>query len=110
MNRYDIYAVNLDPTVGAEINKTRPCMIVSPDEMNRHLLTIQVAPLTSQERRIPSRVEVKASAISGLKNDSYAALDQLKTIDKKRCGTHIGTLSTTEGMAIAEALCQMFQY
>lgn len=49
MNRYEIYAVNLDPTIGAEINKTRLCVIISPDEMNKHLLTVQVAPLTSQE-------------------------------------------------------------
>lgn len=110
MNRHEIYAVNLDPTVGAEINKTRPCVIISPDEMNKHLLTVQVAPLTSQERLIPSRVKIEATPSSGLKNDSFAALDQLKTIDKQRCSTFIGKVSETEAMTIAEILCKMYQY
>lgn len=110
MNRYELYAVNLDPTVGAEIKKTRPCVIVSPDEMNAHLLTVQVAPLTSQERNIPSRVKVASTKTSGLKSDSFAALDQLKTIDKQRCGTFIGKISETEAMAIADVLCKMYQY
>lgn len=58
MNRSEIYTVNLDPTIGTEIKKTRPCVIVSPDEMNAHLLTVQVVPLTSKERNIPSRVKI----------------------------------------------------
>lgn len=110
MNRFEIYAVNLDPTIGAEINKTRPCVIISPDEMNRHSLTVQVAPLTSQERLIPSRVKIEATPFSGLKNDSYAALDQSKTIDKRRCGTFIGKVSETEAMTIANVLCEMYRY
>lgn len=110
MNRYELYSVSLDPTVGAEINKTRPCLIVSPDEMNKYLLTVQVVPLTSQERNIPSRVKIEATPTSGLRNDSYAALDQLKTIDKQRCSTYIGKASETEGMEISEALCKMYQY
>lgn len=110
MDRYNLYAVNLDPTVGAEMQKTRPCVIVSPDEMNKYLQTVQVAPLTSQERKIPSRVKIEATPISGLKNDSFAALDQLKTIDKQRCSTYIGRISETEAMTIAEVLCKMYQY
>lgn len=110
MNRYEIYAVNLDPTIGAEINKTRPCVIISPDEMNKHLLTVQVAPLTSQERLIPSRVKIEANSTSGLKNNSFAVVDQLKTIDKQRCNTYIGRISESEAKAIANILCRMFQY
>ncbi|MDB9152328.1 type II toxin-antitoxin system PemK/MazF family toxin [Parabacteroides distasonis] len=110
MNRYELYAVNLDPTIGAEIKKTRPCVIISPDEMNKYLQTVQVAPLTSQERKIPSRVKIEATSTSGLKNDSFAALDQLKTIDKQRCSTYIGRISETEAMTIADVLCKMYQY
>ena len=110
MNRYELYSVNLDPTIGAEIKKTRPCVIVSPDEMNKHLLTVQVAPLTSQERLIPSRIKIAATSTSGLKNDSFAALDQLKTIDKQRCCAFIGKISEKEARAIADVLCKMFQY
>ena len=110
MNRYELYAVNLDPTIGAEIKKTRPCVIISPDEMNKYLQTVQVAPLTSQERKIPSRVKIEATSTSGLKNDSFAALDQLKTIDKQRCSTYIGRISETEAMTIADVLCKMYKY
>ena len=110
MNRYELYAVNLDPTIGAEIKKTRPCIIVSPDEMNKHLLTVMVVPLTSQERNIPSRIHIKATSDSGLKQDSFAALDQLKTIDKQRCSTCIGRISEAEALGIADVLCRMFQY
>lgn len=110
MNRYELYAVNLDPTIGAEIKKTRPCVIISPDEMNKYLQTVQVAPLTSQERKIPSRIKIEATPTSGLKNDSFAALDQIKTIDKQRCSTYIGRISETEAMTIADVLCKMYQY
>lgn len=110
MNRYELYSVDLEPTVGAEINKIRPCLIISPDEMNRYLQTVQVVPLTSKERNIPSRVKIEANKTSGLKMDSFAALDQLKTIDKQRCSTYIGEISETEAMRIADVLCKMYQY
>ena len=110
MNRYDLYAVNLDPTIGAEIKKTRPCILVSPDEMNKHLQTVMVVPLTSQERNIPSRIPVRATPVSGLKQDSFAALDQLKTIDKQRCSAYIGKISEVEALEVADVLCRMFQY
>lgn len=110
MNRYELYAVNLDPTIGSEINKTRPCLVISPDEMNKHLLTVQVAPLTSTVRNIPSRVMIKATKSSGLKSDSYAALDQVKTIDKQRCSAFIGKISEAEARLIADVLCDMYHY
>lgn len=110
MNKNEIYGVNLDPTIGAEMNKTRPCLIISPDEMNNHLKTVIVAPLTSTRRELPTRILIKATPISGLKNDSYAALDQLKTIDKSRLYNLIGEISEYEKHQIASGLLEMFAY
>lgn len=111
MKRYQIYTVCLDPTIGAEMKKTRPCVIVSPDEMNRPLQTVTVVPVTSTSpRTLPSRVKLKATATSGLKDDSYAVLDQIKTIDKSRCIQLLGEVSEAEAESIAETLCNMFAY
>lgn len=110
MNKFKIYWVNLDPTVGAEIKKTRPCLIVSPDEMNAHLKTVIIVPLTSTPTALPTRVLIKASAQSGLKNDSYAVLDQLMTIDKSRLSNLIGEISDSEKHAVSESLKEMFDY
>lgn len=79
MIQYQIVVVNLDPTVGSEIKKTRPCVILSPDEMNTHLKTVVVAPLTSTNRNYPTRCKVE---IGG--RISRVALDQIRTIDKRR--------------------------
>jgi mRNA interferase MazF len=75
-DQYDIILVNLDPTVGSEIKKTRPCVILSPDEMNHAIKTLIIAPMTSKSKPYPTRIKVK--------DDSYIVLDQIKTIDKKR--------------------------
>lgn len=107
---FSISLVNLDPTVGAEMQKTRPCIIVSPDEMNNHLSTVIVVPLTSTPRTLPTRILIKATNKSGLKNDSYAALDQLKTIDKSRLTGLIGEISEAEKHSISETLKDMFDY
>jgi len=74
--QYEIVLVNLDPTVGSEIKKTRPCLILSPDEMNRHIRTLIIAPMTSTPRNYPTRVQVD--------EDSFIALDQIRTIDRQR--------------------------
>jgi mRNA interferase MazF len=79
LNQYHIVLVNLDPTIGSEIKKTRPCVIISPDEMNRHLQTIVVAPMTSQSKRYPTRIEVKHNNKKG-----WIVVDQIRTIDKQR--------------------------
>lgn len=111
MKRYQIYTVCLDPTVGAEMKKTRPCIIVSPDEMNRPLQTVMVVPVTSTSpRTLPSRIKIKATSASGLKDDSYAVLDQIKTIDKNRCIKLLGEISEAEAESIADTLCTMFSY
>ncbi|OAV65348.1 PemK-like protein [Bacteroidales bacterium Barb6XT] len=85
-------------------------MIVSPDEMNRRLQTVQIVPLTSQFRDLPTRIKIKANPLSGLTNDSYAALDQLKTVDKKRLGNSIGNVSDLEAQIVCDTLLEMYHY
>jgi len=79
LNQYRIVLVNLDPTVGSEIKKTRPCVIVSPNEMNKYLNTIIVAPMTSNLKKYPTRVPVNHNGKIGM-----IAIDQIRTIDKRR--------------------------
>jgi mRNA interferase MazF len=79
LNQYRIVLVNLDPTVGSEIRKTRPCVIISPDEMNRHLDTIVIAPMTSKSKAYPTRIEVKHNNKKG-----WIVLDQIRTVDSQR--------------------------
>ena len=110
MQKGQIVLVDLEPTIGAEMNKTRPCLIVSPDEMNDVLRTVQIAPITSVERELPTRVFIKATRGSGLDKDSYVVLDQLKTIDKKRVMRSIGKISDDELEEVCDALCQMYAY
>ena len=85
MAQYDIVLVGLDPTVGAEIKKTRPCVVISPDEMNDHLHTVQVAPLTTNTRAYPWRVPVTFQRKKGM-----VALDQIRTIDTRRIIKRLG--------------------
>ena len=110
MKKNDFFGVDLDPTIGAEMSKLRPCVIVSPDEMNKYLKTVIVVPITSTNRALPTRVLIKATESSGLKNDSYAALDQIKTIDKSRLLYHIGEISEDEQQLVSDALIEMFAY
>ena len=79
INQYSICLVNLDPTVGSEIKKTRPCVIISPNEMNKHLQTVVIAPMTSQSKHYPTRIEVKHNNKKG-----WIVLDQIRTIDRMR--------------------------
>ena len=90
VRRFDIYLVNLDPTVGREIQKTRPCLVVSPDEMNRHISTVIIAPMTTKGRPYPTRVPCKFGG-----KDGYIVLDQLRTVDKVRLAQK--RLSTVRG-------------
>lgn len=106
---YKIFYVNLDPTIGSEINKTRPCIVVSPDEIN-NLRTVIVVPLTSTDKPLPTRVPIKATLKSGLKNDSYAVLDQIKTVDKSRLSGPIGEIAEAEKHAISDVFKEMFDY
>ena len=108
MIKYDIVLVNLDPTIGHEVKKTRPCVVLSPDEMNNVLKTVIVAPITSTQRAIPTRVLIKSTQESGLSNDSYAMLDQIKTIDKKRVIKELGSVSADEMQALTTCLQDLF--
>lgn len=79
INQYDIVLVNLDPTIGSEIKKTRPCVVISPNEMNHNISTIIIAPMTTSKRSYPTRVKIKHDNKMG-----YIVLDQIRTIDRKR--------------------------
>ncbi len=89
--QYDIMLVNLDPTVGSEINKTRPCLVISPDEINRQLNTIIIAPITSTSKHYPTRIYTKSLSIPG-----WIVLDQIRTIDQSRVLKKLGQLNSEE--------------
>ncbi len=110
IKRFQIFWINLDPTIGAEMKKTRPCLVVSPDEMNEHLRTVIIVPLTSSNIGLPTRILIKACEKSGLRNDSYAVLDQLKTVDKSRLSDKIGEISESEKQTVSQTLKELFEY
>jgi len=91
LEQYQIVLVNLDPTIGSEIKKTRPCVIISPNEMNKYLRTIIVAPMTTTSRKYPTRIEVKHDRKIG-----WIVFDQVRTIDKQRILKNLGVLSKPE--------------
>jgi mRNA interferase MazF len=101
--QYHVVIVNLDPTVGSEIKKIRPCVIVSPDEMNRHLRTITIIPVTSQSKVYPSRVEIY---LQGKPN--WAVIDQIRTIDKSRVIKEVGKLAEEEIQQIKRVIKEVF--
>lgn len=103
LNQYQIILVNLDPTIGSEINKTRPCLIVSPNEMNKHLKTIIIAPITSNPRKYPSRVQLKRES-----KTRSIVLDQIRTIDKKRVVTIYESISTKQIQEVKSTFKKMF--
>ena len=103
MNRFDVYLVALDPTLGSEIKKTRPCLIVSPDEANRHLATVLIAPMTTKGRSYPTRVACRFQGKQG-----QIVLDQLRTVDKVRLVKRLGRLAPTACREVLEALAAMF--
>ena len=91
ITQYQIVIVNLDPTVGSEMKKTRPCVVISPDEMNKYLQTIVVAPITSSSKSYPTRVVLKNSKVKG-----WIVLDQIRTIDRQRAIKPMGVLTEKE--------------
>ena len=91
LNQYSIVLVNLDPTLGSEIKKTRPCVIISPDEMNKYLNTIVLAPMTTNLRKYPTRVPVNYGGKKGM-----IAIDQIRTVDKIRIVKVFETLTKSE--------------
>ena len=91
MNQYEIILVNLDPTIGSEMKKTQPCVIISPDEMNKYIQTVVIAPMTSASKKYPTRVEIKHNKTKG-----WVVIDQIRTIDKKRVVKILGKLTEKE--------------
>jgi len=101
--RFEVYLVTLDPTVGSEIRKTRPCVVVSPDEMNRHVRTVIVAPMTTKAHAYPTRV---ACTFGG--RQAQVVLDQLRTVDKVRLVKRAGNISPATQQHILATLAEMF--
>ena len=103
VKRFEVYLVSLDPTVGREIKKTRPCLVVSPDEMNRHIATVMVAPMTTQGRPYPTRVACRFQG-----KDGQIVLDQLRTVDKARLIRRLGQIRPVAQKAVLAVLAEMF--
>lgn len=103
IHRFDVYLINLDPTIGSEIRKTRPCVVVSPDEMNRHIRTVLVAPMTTQGRAYPTRVPCRFKGRAG-----HVVLDQPRTVDRARLVTRLGRLDRATAGAVLSVLAEMF--
>lgn len=103
VERFEVWLVNLDPTVGSEIHKTRPCVVVSPDEMNRHIRTAIVAPMTTHGRPYPTRVQCRFRRKSG-----QVVLDQLRAVDRGRLVRRLGRLERRTAARVLDVLAQMF--
>ncbi len=103
IKRFEVYLVNLDPTVGVEIKKTRPCLIVSPDEMNRFIKTVIIAPLTTKGMGFPSRVACQFQGKAG-----QVVLDQLRTVDKTRLVKKLGKIDNRTQAEVLKVLDEMF--
>ncbi|MBD2111077.1 MULTISPECIES: type II toxin-antitoxin system PemK/MazF family toxin [Cyanophyceae] len=103
VNRFDVFLVNLDPTVGNEIRKTRPCVVISPDEMNRYITTAIVAPMTTKGRLYPTRITCRFEGKNG-----QIVLDQIRTVDKSRLVKRLGQISVGEQRMLLETLAEMF--
>ncbi len=103
VRRFDVWLVNLDPTLGSEIRKTRPCLVVSPDEMNRHIATVIVAPMTTKGRTYPTRVPCRFQGKTG-----QIVLDQLRTVDKARLVKRLGQISGVTQRTTLAVLGEIF--
>lgn len=103
LSQYEIVLVNLDPTIGSEIKKTRPCVILSPDEMNKFLQTIIIAPITSTSKKYPTRIEIKGKSTKG-----WVIIDQIRTVDRKRIVKTFGKLSEKEILEIKNVIQETF--
>jgi mRNA interferase MazF len=103
VKRFDVFLVNLDPTAGSEIQKTRPCIVVSPDEMNRYIATVIIAPMTTKGKTYPTRVVCQFQG-----KDGQIVLDQIRTIDKTRLVKKLGQISQDEQRAVLDTLAEMF--
>ena len=105
VNRFDVYLINLDPTVGSEIQKTRPCLVISPDEMNRYIRTVIVAPMTTAGKDYPTRVSCKFK-----KKKGQIVLDQIRTIDKTRLIKKLGSINPDTQIEVSSVLQRLFAF
>lgn len=103
INQYDIVLVNLDPTMGSEMKKTRPCVVLSPNEMNKYLQTIVVAPMTTSSKPYPTRVEIKHNQTKG-----WIAIDQIRTVDRARIVKRYETLTIKEVVKVKNVIKEAF--
>lgn len=103
VERFDVYLINLDPTVGSEIRKTRPCLIISPNEMNRHIATVIVAPMTTKGPDYPTRVACRFQG-----KDGQVVLDQVRTVDKARLVSRLGRINKSTQKAVLATLAELF--
>lgn len=103
VKRFEVYLVNLEPTVGVEIQKTRPCLVVSPDEMNRHIRTAIIAPMTTKGQSYPTRVACRFKGKAG-----QVVLDQIRAVDQVRLIKKLGRLDGKTAATILEVLTEMF--
>jgi mRNA interferase MazF len=102
-SRFDIYLIRLDPVEGSEIRRTRPCLVISPDEMNRHIATLIVAPMTTKGQPYPSRVPVRFRGKTG-----QIVLDQIRTVDRGRLVKRMGRLDANAAHDVLARLAEMF--
>ncbi len=102
VEQYHIYLIELDPTVGHELKKTRPCVVISPDEMNRWIGTVIIAPMTTKSHDYPSRVPLQFQGKSG-----WIVLDQIRTVDKRRLRAELGKISANTIVQVKQVLSEM---
>ena len=105
VKRFDVYLVNLDPTIGSEIQKTRPCLVISPDEMNRNIRTVIIAPMTSAQKEYPTRV-----SCTFRKKQGQIVLDQVRTVDKTRFIQKLGTIDSKAQLDVVSVLQRLFAF
>ena len=105
VKRFDVYLVNLDPTLGSEIQKTRPCLVISPDEMNRNIRTVIIAPMTSAQKEYPTRV-----SCTFRKKHGQIVLDQVRTVDKARLIQKLGTIDSKSQLDVISVLQRLFAF
>jgi mRNA interferase MazF len=103
IKRFEVYLINLDPTIGSEIRKARPCLIISPDEMNRYIATVIVAPMTTKGRDYPTRVQCSFKGKEG-----QVVLDQIRTVDKSRLIQKLGRIDQQTQEEVLSILAEMF--
>lgn len=105
VSRFEVWLVDLDPTLGSEISKTRPCVVISPDETNRYLNTVTVAALTSSHKLYPTRLDCKFQGKSG-----QIVLDQIRSVDKRRLVKKLGKMDAVTARLVCEKMQVLFSY